>query len=195
VPPANPTRWVQASRVGDFSIDVRGAPAVKPSEVTVYFVTYPSGTLVDHRGPEHLPLPPWVTGLSVAAAAREHDALRPADLKEGQSIVRVTFGPSTGKPGSRDHYSTTLTNVSSRPVRVLKFGGYTRSGGVFVLNTVSAQFFTAAEFREWYGQSGEWIGPGESAADPNNYGSPPVLWAYYCEDEQGHAFVTGGIIG
>ena len=30
--------------------------------------------------------------------------------------------------------------------------------------------------------------------DPNNYGSPPVMWAYYCEVEGGKKLLTGGII-
>jgi hypothetical protein len=193
VPAANPTAWAEVSRVSESSVTLRDSRAVKLSEVTAYLVAYPSGTLVDRRGPDALPMPAWASGLK-AAEVTEQDELTPADLKEGQSLVRIAFGRSTAKPDSRDHYSTTLTNVSDRRVRVLKFAGYSRSGSAFVLNTVSGRFFTAADFKEWYGQAADWIAPGQAVTDPNNYGSPPVLWAYYCEAEGGRSFLTGGVI-
>jgi hypothetical protein len=194
LPPANPTSWAEVAQVDESSVTLRDSRALKLSEVTAYFVTYPSGNLVDYRCPtDNLPLPAWVKS-PAKSVVPDREELTPADLTQGQALVRVTFGKSTSQPGSRHHYSTTLSNVSEKRVRVLKFGGYTKVGKAFALNTITRRFFTAEDFKEWYNQKGEWIEPGKSVADPNNYGSPPVLWAYYCEAEDGTKFLTGGIV-
>ena len=193
VPSANPTAWVEVARIEESSVKLRDNRVLDLSEVAAYFVAYPSGTLVDYRCPNDLPVPEWVK-FPEKSGVPDHDELTADDLKEGRSVVRVTFGKSRSKPGSRHHYSTTLTNLSTKRVQVLKFGGYTKVGKVFTLNTISQRFFTAEDFKEWYDQKGDWLEPGESVTDPNNYGSPPVLWAYYCEAEGGGKFVTGGIV-
>ena len=91
--------------------------------------------------------------------------------------------------------STTLTNVSGQRLRVLRFAGYVRTPLGWILHTVTGGFFSADEFREWYGLGeGEWIEADGSARDPNNYGGPPVLWAYYCLAEDGTEFVAGGVL-
>jgi hypothetical protein len=74
-------------------------------------------------------------------------------------------------------------------VWVFFYGSYINFG---VLREVG--LVTAEDFEEWYGQTGDWIHPGQSVTDPNNFGSPPVLWAYYYETEEGKRFLTGGII-
>jgi hypothetical protein len=172
---------------------LRDSQVLDLASVTAYFVAYPSGALVDYRCPNDLPVPEWVR-FPENSGPPDRDILTPADLKAGLSLVRVEFGKSTSEPGSRHNYSTTLTNVSGKRVRVLKFAGYTKAGNGFSLNTITSRFFTAEDFKEWYGQKGEWIDPGQSVTDSNNYGSPPVLWAYYCEAEGGKRFLTGGII-
>jgi hypothetical protein len=174
VPSADPTAWAEVTRIEGNSVALRDSRVLSLSEVTAYFVAYPSGALVDYRFPNEIPLPAWVT-FPEKAAVPDRDELTAADLKEGQSLVGVRFGKSTSEPGSRNHYSTTLTNVSGKRVRVLKFGGYTNVGKSFALNTISRQFFTAEDFKEWYGQRGDWMEPGQSVTDPNNYGSPPFL--------------------
>jgi hypothetical protein len=66
---------------------------------------------------------------------------------------------------------------------------------LLMAHPVPKQFYSAAEFREWYGLgSSEWIEPGQAVSDPNNYGSPPVLWAYYCELASGQQFIAGGAL-
>ncbi len=193
LPPANPTAWAEVARIDDSSVSLRDSRVLDLSEVTAYFVAYPSGALADYQSPNELPVPEWVR-FPDDSAPPDRDRLAATDLKEGESLVRVAFGKSTSEPSSRDHYSTTLSNLSGKRVRVLKFAGYTKSGNGFSLNTITSRFFTAEDFKEWYGQKGEWIEPGQSVTDPNNYGSPPVLWAYYCEAEGGKKFLTGGII-
>jgi hypothetical protein len=193
VPLNNPSSWAEVAHVTESACILRDGEEVKAADIRAYVIAYPSGALLDHRGPTRLPLPSWVGGLE-PANVREQDKLTPADLKQGQAFVRVVFGRSTAQPASREHYSTTLTNVSDRRVRVLKFAGYSKSGSAYVLNTVTGRFFSPQEFREWYNQSGNWIEQGQSVTDPNNYGSPPVLWAYYIEAEGGGEYLTGGII-
>jgi hypothetical protein len=193
IPAANPVGWAEVAKIDATSLTLQNSLTLDLSQVTAYFVAYPSGMLVDCQRPHELPLPKWVGGLH-ASDAPDADKLTAADLKKGLLLVRVGFGKSTSKPSSRDHYSTTLTNVSGKRVRVLKFGGYTKAGNGFSLNTITSHFFTAEDFKEWYGQKGEWIDPGQSVTDPNNYGTPPCLWAYYCETEGGETFLTGGII-
>jgi hypothetical protein len=188
-----PSSWAEVSRLTETSVILRDGKEVLAAEITAFVIAYPSGALLDHHAPSGLPLPDWVGGLE-PAKFRDQDELTAADLKVGQAIVRVTFGASTAQPASRDHYSTTLTNVSNHRVRVLKFAGYSKSGNSYLLNTVTGGFFTPQEFREWYGQAGDWIEPGQSVSDPNNYGGPPVLWAYYCEAQSGEKFITGGTV-
>jgi hypothetical protein len=193
VPPAYPTTWAEVGRIDDSSVSLRDSQVLGLADVTAYLVAYPSGELIDYRCPNELPVPEWVT-FPVDSGPPERDRLAATDLMEGLSLVRVAFGKSTSQPGSHHHYSTTLTNVSGKRVRVLKFGGYTKVGNGFSLNTITSRFFTSADFKEWYGQRGEWIDPEQSVTDPNNYGSPPMLWAYYCEAEGGKKFLTGGVV-
>jgi hypothetical protein len=193
IPTDSPESWVEVAAIDESSVTLIDSQVVELSDVTAYLVAYPSGTLVDWDGPPDLTMPSWVN-FPEKVPLREHDALAAANLEEGQKLVRVTFGESTSHPGSRGYYSTTLKNISANRVRVLKFGGYIRKGNVFVLHTIADGFFTAEEFKDWYDQRRDWIEPGESLTDPNNYGSPPVLWAYYCEAEDGKRFLTGGII-
>jgi hypothetical protein len=193
VQPATPARWGTVSRVTEDSVTVEGHGDVALAEVQAFMVAYPNGQIIDGELLD-LPVP---AGLDGVAPSQESDAdlLHQADLKAGESYLRVRYGPSALRPRDRGHYSTTLTNVSQQRVRVLRFGGYTRSRRGWELNTISGTFFSAEEFREWYGVGRDsWIGPGESVCDPNNYGSPPVLWAYYCQAEDGTRFLSGGVL-
>jgi hypothetical protein len=193
VPPADPAAWAEVARIDDSSVTLRNSEVVYLRDVTAYFVVYPRGSLVEYQCEHDLPVPEWVTFLEDTGPP-DSDRLTDADLQEGRLLVRVDFGKSTSEPHSRHHYSTTLTNVSRKRVRVLKFGGYAKAGSGFFLNTVTSRFFTAEDFKEWYGQKGDWIEPGQSVTDPNNYGSPPCLWAYYCEAEDGEKFLSGGTL-
>ena len=192
MPADDPVGWVEVVKINETSATLRNSERIGLSEVTAYFVAYPSGTLVERRCPNGPRLPKWVKGL-YDSGIPDKDVLTAADLSEGLSLVRVEFGKSTSQPASRTHYSTTLRNVSQTRIRVLKFGGYTNAGNGFSLNTVTSRFFTAEDFKEWYCQKGDWIAPGQSVTDPNNYGPLPCLWAYYCETEEGKEFLTGGI--
>jgi hypothetical protein len=193
IPPAAPTRWIEVVEVEQSTVRCWTAETIPLQEITAFFVTYPRGTLVEYHCPRAIPVPDWVH-VEGPSGPPDQDRLTPHDLEEGRALVRVEFGRSTREPSSRRHYSTTLTNISGERIRVLKFGGYTKHGGEFFLHTITNRFFSAMTFMEWYGQKNDWLEPGESVVDSNNYGDPPMLWAYYCETQSGRQFVAGGII-
>jgi hypothetical protein len=192
LPPDRPTRWAQVTRVDDRVVLAEGTE-VPLTEMRAFVVAYPSGAAVDFEDAGLAP-PDWLAWPE-PPAEKVNDVLRPADLLKGKKYVQVRYGPSALRPGQRSYYSTTLTNISSKRVRILRFAGYTRTSKGFELNTITGNFFSAQDFREWYGmKNSEWIEPGESFTDPNNYGSPPVLWAYYCEAEGGEQFIAGAVL-
>lgn len=192
-PPREPVCWSVASRVANDAVTVVGYGDIPLSQVTAFIVTYSNGQAVDCELAD-LPMPVGVTGLS-PGRKRHEEVLRSDDLEEGRKYVKVKYGPSQLRPKDRSHYSTTLTNISHQRIRVLRFAGYARSLESWRLNTVTGTFYSAREFLKWYGLGqDEWIQPGSSATDPNNYGSPPVLWAYYCQAEDGKEFIAGEIL-
>jgi hypothetical protein len=193
VPPDEPASWAVVSRVTDDTATVEGHGDIPLGQVKAFVVAYPNGQMLDCEL-AGLPPPAGMTGL--ARGRTQHlDVLRPADLEAGRKYIEVKYGRSASKPNEPGHYSTTLTNVSGRRVRVLRFAGYARTPEGWTLNTVTGSFYSAREFREWYGLGeNEWLGSGESACDPNNYGGPPVLWAYFCQSEDGEEFVAGGVV-
>jgi hypothetical protein len=174
-------------------VTVEGRGDIPLAEVRAFVVAYANGQLVDCEL-AGLPEPPGLAGFG-PERGRDDDVLRPAALEKGRKYVEVKYGPSQLRPKDRRHYSTTLTNISGQRVKVLRFAGYVRRQPGWILHTVTGTFFSAEEFREWYGLGErEWLGPGESACDPNNYGGLPVLWAYYCQAEDGEEFIAGGVL-
>jgi hypothetical protein len=197
MPLARPTAYVRAEpRDGGLAIDGK---AVDLDAVTSWLVVYPNGEPLDSAGPA-LPRPPGVgQGLApradAAQGSTEGEILDLATLTYGAKWIRVTYGPSKAKPSSRNDYATTLENVSRERVRVARFCGYRRlQGDRWKLDTVTRELYDAAQFRAWYGLRGEWIEPGGSVTDPDNYGGRPSLWAYFCETEGGERLVAGGVI-
>jgi hypothetical protein len=193
VPLATPAGWAAATHHGEGLLNVQGYGILSVSDVRAFVVAYTNGQLLDYE-PCGLPLPENLSGLSPASQA-DSDLLRLDDLEPGRAYIQITYGPSATRQRDRSYYATTLKNISTDRVRVRRFAGYSRSAGGWRLSTVTRQFYSAEEFCEWYGLgSSKWIEPGQAVTDPNNYGSPPVLWAYYCESASGKQFVAGGIL-
>lgn len=194
VPLAQPKEWAVAKREQRAGfLTVEGLGSQRIADVRAFVVAYPNHQLIDAE-PGELPLPENITELTPGARPNT-DLLQLDDLKPGRAFIRVTYGPSAAHPKERGRYSTRLKNVSAERVKVTRFAGYSRSAAGWHLSTVTSQFFSAAEFREWYGLGAAvWIEPGQTVADFNNYGMPPVLWAYYCETGSGKKFVVGEVL-
>lgn len=193
VPLADPKDWAAATPKGQDDLEVEGFGILHVTEVRAFAVAYPNGQLVDSELCGLL-WPKNLSGLRPASRAVS-DVLHPDELKPGSDYILVSYGPSTTRPRERSYYTTTLKNISAERVRILRFAGYRQTGDSWSLSTVTKRFYSADEFREWYGLGpNEWIEPGQTVGDPNNYGTPPVLWAYYCETASGKHFVTGGVL-
>jgi hypothetical protein len=196
VPLADPQRYARAE-LRDGSLQIDGEP-VDLDAIQSWLIAYPNGEPLDSAG-RTLGRPPGVTsGLEPSGAASlapEEETIDDAAMPRGTRWIRVTHGQSAAKPNSRTDYATTLENVSRERVRVLRFGAYRRvRPGLWRLHTVTNILYDAAQFRTWYGLSGEWIEPNGRVTDPNNYGGRPVLWAYFCETEGGERFIAGGAL-
>jgi hypothetical protein len=193
VPFATPKEWAVATRQGNDSLEVKGYGTLRVSDVRAFAVAYANGQLLDLEACG-LPLPDGLDGLSPSSRA-DSDVMRLDDLKPGRAYIQITYQPSATHPRDRSHYATTLKNISTERIRVHRFAGYAEQGDSWRLFTVTRQFYSADEFREWYGfGSSNWIEPGQAVTDHNNYGSPPMLWAYYCESASGRQFIAGGIL-
>jgi len=191
-PPGNPTQWVRIRHLADETAVLEDGSTVRLSALSSFLVAYPNGQILDVDGARGLPLPAGIRGLEGQALKRE-DVLRLEDLKSGDTFVKVHFGRSTSKrPG---YYSTTLTNVGPEPIRVLKFGGYSKRRGIWKLSTTTGDYFSDKEFCAWYGRERVWLNPGECAVDQNNYGDPPVVWAYFGQSKSGVTFIAGAVLG
>ncbi|MCX9155647.1 hypothetical protein OPU71_05855 [Niveibacterium sp. 24ML] len=102
-------------------------------------------------------------------------------INAGARRAAVRYGENTFIH-RRKYYSTSLTNKSDRPIRVLKFGGFRKEGNSVRLGNFTGAWFTAQDFIEWYGVSNSgWIQPGETVTDDSNYGGDDEgFWAYWC---------------
>jgi len=191
VPVEAPATWAPATAVsGGLVVDGR---KVSPTEVRSFIIAYPGGEILELVGPPHS-LPAGLTSLPDAPPAA--DVLRRGDLEAGNELLRVLHGPSLAQPDDPRHYATTLENVSGQRLRILRFGGYARRlGGRWRLRNASGGWYTAEQFREWYGQNGEWLEPGKRVTDSNNYGGLHSLWAYYFETDSGRRLVAGAVVG
>lgn len=193
VPLSSPVKWATVTKIDNDTLSVDGCGSLPLSDVRAFIVAYPNGQLLDCNA-GGLALPEGISGLSPSADA-DRDTLELADLELGKQYVKVKYGSSTSRPRDPNYYSTIVTNISNERIKVYRFAGYTKTSSGWTLFTVTNKFYSAEEFREWYGlRTNEWILPGESVNDPNNYGSRPVLWAYYCESESGKRFIAGSVL-
>ncbi len=187
----SPTEWQQVEVVGQ-TLSLAGE-RLELNEITAFLVVYPNGEVLSAEQ-EFYPLPEGVTILETKPHPLQ-DILNPEELNGGQAFVKINFGPSVPRHKEPGHYSTTLQNISDKKIRVLKFAGFTRSGTGFQLSTVTGDYFSADEFINWYGVAKDgWILPGQTVADPNNYGGSDGYWVYYFETEESKEFAAGARI-
>jgi hypothetical protein len=163
---------------------------IELSDVSLFVVAYPNGQVLEAVF-EPLPLPEGIEYFESKGNGR-NDVLDTDELSEGARFARVSFGPSGSRPGQPGYYATSLTNTFDEPFRVVRFGAFSSSGALAQLNTISGDYFSGDDFANWYGVGDDgWIAPGETVADPNNYGGGDGYWVYYCETEKGDAFCVG----
>lgn len=192
VPYKSPERWVKVSCVAEGRILCDDGQIVDPRQIQTFIVAYSNGELLDCEQV----IFPWPDGIhEPKRTPRSIDTITLNELADGSQFVRVTHSPSRMPKTDKHYYSTTLTNLTDQRVQVLKFAGYTQiSGDKYQVRTITGGYFTAEQFRAWYGlNERKWIEPGQSVCDPENYGGPGTLWAYFCRTESGDEFVVGAI--
>lgn len=160
-------------------------------EVRGFVVAYSNGEILN-RYAAFSPFPGNLHFFEESKSQR-WDVLDPRTLLEGRKYIRITFGSAVAHRNESGHYSTTLTNLTDEKIRVVRFGAYGRGRfGIYRFDTVSGDYFTAQEFRDWYGVDADgWIHPGQSVTDGNNYGEGDSYWVYECVTESGAEFAAG----
>jgi|GEM_PF-1973128 len=113
------------------------------------------------------------------------------DFKKGKEFLSITFRPSPLRPQDPFFYSTSVTNITLRRVRILRFGYYSPCGEQVLLHTANGGFFKSAQFEEWYKAQDGWIIPGRMMVDPRNYGGRDGWWVYFGKNDLGEEFTAG----
>jgi hypothetical protein len=182
--PAQVSRWREVRALAKDELIVGVGEAVPLNVATAFVVTYASGEILATSVPPPRDLP---AGAYFARPVREpvSDTLTQAEVAEASGCVNISFGPARDSASRRRVYETKVTNQCSHPVRVTHFGAYSLLDGVWKLNTIVDGFFTADQFREWYGAPEDgWLPAGTSAMDKENYG-PNALWVFFFETRDG----------
>ncbi|MDR3351644.1 MAG: hypothetical protein LBO00_01230 [Zoogloeaceae bacterium] len=125
-------------------------------------------------------------------------------LESGKRFVEIEYGESPRKEEESGYrfYSTSLKNISARKIKITRFGGYRLQDGAWRLASVTGNFYSADEFKDWYHddfdiwsqQEGAWLMPGDVAYNAANWGEPPVLWAYFGVADTGESFIAGKVL-
>jgi hypothetical protein len=123
------------------------------------------------------------------------DKLTLAQLRVGKSFLEIEHTVDT-ENRQKPYYGTSITNRSTEPIRIDRFGTYTLTDGDLILHTMTGGFFSPQQFQEWYdlGES-EWIEPGQTVTDPNNHSKVGVYWTYFGTTASGQQFVAGALWG
>ena len=182
-------RWVGVSPIDSSTLVGQDGTLYEVQGVRSFIVTYSNGEVLDSEL-MFAPIPDGVHWIDEAENPTIH-YLKSKDFKDGGRFVEIHFGAHPRRSADGIRYATWLTNISTRKIRVTRFGAYSRHLLRYRLDTVSKTFFTAEHFRHWYGlEHKEWIEPGETVSDPNNYGGSGVLWAFWCETDEGEKFIV-----
>ncbi|WMW80889.1 hypothetical protein RF679_01080 [Undibacterium cyanobacteriorum] len=112
-------------------------------------------------------------------------------VQAGARRVAVRYGENCFT-SARKYYLTELTNISDRPIRVLKFASYVKDDESFRLGNFTGAWFTEKDFVSWYATPDTgWIQPGDSVCDDSNYGGDnDGFWAYWCCNDRDERFLA-----
>ncbi|QDT46350.1 hypothetical protein Pan258_03680 [Symmachiella dynata] len=186
----DPKEWQLIGSVSDDQIVTTDGKTRDVDDVVALLLVYDNGEILDHFG-NWTPLPLGVHNMSYAEK-KMIDVLDLQRLAAGNRNIQVTYSKSPTRPNDSNYYSTSLKNISAQRVRVLRFGGYVRDKKQWKLHNASNTFYSGEQFQSWYGMGHKnWIESGDVVIDPQNYGGRPVIWAYFCESEDGDQFVAG----
>jgi hypothetical protein len=162
-----------------------------------------SGSTTESGSSDRLESKP-LTGLEFATALRARvDGSRPIvedvifatldweELATGKNWLKIEHS-SNREDWQKPYYATSITNISTEPIRIDRFGTYIQTGKTLVLHSITGGFCSSQQFQEWYnlGQS-QWIAPRQTVGDPNNHSSLGVYWAYFGTTASGQQFVAG----
>ncbi len=186
VPLDNPIKWVKANYIPTNQVKI-GNQLIKAETIKAYLITYPNGEILDFNS-ETIPLPEETSGLVIHYNKKEK-ILTLKDLVKGNKIINVVYGPSTQVDSEKLYYSTSIKNISDKKIRIINFSPYIKKG----LKYGAEITYTKEQFMTWYGQSSEWIQPGQTVTDHSNYGGPPCLWAYTIETDDGTTAIGGKV--
>lgn len=187
-----PNQWVKVQGVTGQYILCEDEQRVDPRSIKAFIIAYSNGEVFDWEQPFF----PWPEGIHEPKRMRRvADTITLDELRDSERFARVTHGTSNMPKAAKHYYATTLSNQTDQRIQVLRFAGYTHIGrGIYQVHTITGGYFTAEQFRAWYGlDERTWIEPGQSATDPENYGEPGALWVYFCQTESGEEFAAGCI--
>jgi hypothetical protein len=183
-------RWLPLTTADDEAVTLENGTRVPMDAVESFVVAYPGGRIIDAHAPFE-PLPPGLY-FPQSTPALEEDTLRLEELTAGREWLAVDFRPAEFPEPVENRWQIRVTNTGPEAIRVVSFGIYHCDGEDCVLATESGAAYDADEFIEWFGrEESPWLEPGESALDPNGFGTPGQAWAFYFETRGGQDIVAG----
>lgn len=196
-------RWVQVTEVSDCLVKLLAPPtqdydiSLSLSSVQRFYVCDSDGQLLHtewiSKSDWHSLSPDILKQLKSKLATDTTLTLN--QLERGKQFIEVSHGASDQQPdGRHSFYSTSIRNVSSHKIQIIRFGGFGPRDAAWQLSNVTGDFYTADQFKEWYGQKAEYLLPGETVCDTSNWGDQPVLWAYHGITDTGEVFVAGKVM-
>ena len=148
-----------------------------------YIVAYNSGEIVEDCANSN-DLPDEVYYIE----DEPYKIIKMPECIEDNSIVSIIHEPSNYHSGN--YYCTKLTNTGSVPFRVNRFAAFEKPGLFrgYRLSTISNAWFSHEQFMNWYNVRSEWIEPGETVADQDNYGLGNGYWVFEIECSNNNRF-------
>lgn len=184
-------RWLTVRAVDDEAVTLEDGTRVPFEAVESFVVAYPSGRIIDAHAPFE-PLPPGLF-FPQPTPAIEQDVIGVEELDAGSDWLKAAFQPAELPEPIADRWKIRVTNTGPEPIRVVSFGVYDCDGEHCYLATESGAAYSAEEFLEWFDrEETPWLEPGESATDPNGFGTAGQMWVFYFETHDGQDLVAGG---
>lgn len=163
---------------------------VKKTKIKRYCVVYPSGEIlnISHN---LLNIPQnayWID---------DNDIQDFKELSESEVILNsqdVLIQIKESKNPQMVYFTTEITNNMNCKLFPIAFGGYIKKDGVYVLDNVINTAYSDVQFINWYNCRNEYLTPGETVSDPNNYGGDDSYWIYIFKTENGDIIKVGKYI-